>query len=106
MTLIQDITARIALWGEHYIGTTSNWRTSSPDTLHIGMTDVRQAFTHRSITTALKIGGIKVRRQNGVSHLKTDNKSSYQPILKLKEKLDFTRRCEWARYEKEISSNA
>jgi len=102
----RDKTIRLALQGEEYIDKTSNWRTSSPDTLHIGMTDVRQAFMRCSIAFVFKDRAIKARQQYGAPHLKTDNKSSYQPIFKLKEKLDFTRRCEWARYEKEISSNA
>ena len=96
----------IALEDRDYFGTTSNWRTSSPDTLHIGMTGVRQAFTHRGIVTALKDCGIKARQHDGVSHLKTDKKSSYQSKFKFNEKLGFTREDEWAGYEKEHVSNA
>lgn len=106
MTPIQDMIIRVAQQGEEFIGTTSNWRTSSPDTLHIGMTDVHQAFTYRGIATALKIRGSNVGQQHGASHLTTDNESSNQAILNLIEKLGFTRECEWVRYEKERSSNA
>jgi mycothiol synthase len=95
----------VAVHGEDYIGTTSNWRTSSPNVLHIGMTGVRQAYTRRGIATALKLRGIIATQQYGAIHLKTDNEINNQPILKLNEKLGFTREYEWARYEKEISSN-
>lgn len=95
----------VAVDGDDYIGTTSNWRTSSPDILHIGMTGVRHAYTRRGIATALKVRGIQAAHDSDAIHLKTDNESNNQPILKLNEKLGFTREFEWARYEKELPSN-
>ncbi len=96
----------IAVYGDHYIGMTSNWRTTKPNILSIGITGVRQSFKRRGIGTALKVRGIKATQQIGAVHLKTDNESNNQPILKLNEKLGFTREFEWMRYEKEMTSNA
>ncbi len=92
----------IAVKGDEFIGLCTNWDKEGQDAIYTGLTGVKSGYRGRGIATALKVKGIEVASEKGISKVTTENDTSNEVILHINQKLGFKKKPAWIDFEKAL----
>ncbi len=90
----------LAVKDDEFIGLSTNWRKEKQDTVYTGLTGVKREYRGIGLAKAMKVKGIEVASEKGISKVTTENESENEAMLHINQKLGFEKKPAWISYEK------
>ena len=81
----------VALYNQNYIGFTGLYPITDSTSLDQWLTAVKREYRGKHVALALKVRSIQYTKQQGYTHIRTDNDSRNAPMIAVNDKLGFER---------------